>query len=104
MKRLLALIIAFIVVPTVVIAECSDTSKSIVLVNGILTETEKANRNLEKLRTELEGAGLHDFSIINGYNPTHLGGVGDSIQVISQKFGKPLPSFDRDTILRKVHR
>ena len=104
MKRLLALIIAFIVVPSVVIAECSDTSKSIVLVNGILTETEKANRNLEKLRTELEGAGLQDFSIINGYNPTHLGGVGDSIQVISQTFGKPLSSFDRDTILRKVHR
>src|SRR3989338_9964646 len=104
MKRLLTLIIAFIVFPSVVIAECSDTSKSIVLVNGILTETEKANRNLEKLRTELEGAGLQDFSIIKGYNPTRVGDVGDSIEVISQTFGKALSSFDRNTILRKVHR
>ena len=38
-----------------------------------------------------------------GYNPSHLAGLGDLVQIAAQSFGASVSSFDRDTILLQIH-
>ncbi|MCW9054868.1 MAG: hypothetical protein OQJ98_02720 [Candidatus Pacebacteria bacterium] len=42
-------------------------------------------------------------SFINGYNPSHLAGLGDAVQVVSQAMGSSVNSYDLKTILMQIH-
>ena len=101
MKQLSRVIfIALVLAPTCVFAKCTDTGFSVVYVNGILTTQSQAKDDLlllaQILGTSFEGEKL---DVYNGYNPSHLDGVGDILESVSQAFSEPISDYDFDSVL-----
>src|SRR3989344_1685855 len=102
MRKIIACTIIIFACPAVAVAACDMDGATIVFVNGVFTDSSKAKVN----RLELEKATERitpNVKVVNGFNPPHLAGLADAIQVISQAWGTPLSNYDRDTILRQVH-
>lgn len=100
----LLLICAFFSPAAVLASECSDSGFTLIFVNGILGTQFTA----EQSRNDLEGKISPFFDdepvvVRLGYNPSHLGGVGDLIEAVTQAFGKPVSKFDLNTILMQIH-
>ncbi|OGG66256.1 hypothetical protein A3D71_03975 [Candidatus Kaiserbacteria bacterium RIFCSPHIGHO2_02_FULL_55_20] len=80
---------------------------TIVYVNGILTSKEEADKDVFSLTKQFEKrSSLTDVSIINGYNPSHLGGGGDLYKSIQQALQRPtavvVQDYDLKTILMQI--
>ncbi len=104
---LIGALILITVIPQLSLAatqNCSETGVTILYINGILTSKLEAQKNLNKLQDRLgEDLGGEKVRIRLGYNPSHLGGVGDLVQAVTQGFGRPVSSYDLDTILMQIH-
>ncbi|QQG37940.1 MAG: hypothetical protein HYS26_00050 [Candidatus Kaiserbacteria bacterium] len=97
------LLILFVLSPALTYAgTCSTDGYTVVFVNGVLNDLEKAKRNKQELEGLLKKKNP-EVKVINGYNPSHLGGAGDLIQSISQAFNKSVSKFDLNTILMQIH-
>lgn len=84
-------------------AVCAEKGETVVYVNGILTNLVDAKNDLFKLKTEyLEKNNESDVHFINGYNPSHLAGLGDLVQSVFQAFGSSISDYDLHTILRQI--
>lgn len=98
-------LVAALTLPAVAGAlNCSDVGYTVMFVNGILnteSDADKSSRLLEsRLPKELN---KEPVKIILGYNPSHLGGVGDLTQSFFQAFNAPINSYDLNTILMQLH-
>ena len=99
-----AVFAAFICLSSIANAECSHDGFTVVYVNGIETTQEKAlsdtNRLLKRVGDTFKSESVQAFS---GYNQTHLAGLGDLLESVSQTFNAPISNYDRDTILNQIH-
>src|SRR5580693_4087639 len=104
MKRLYKVIlVALVLVPTCALAECNDTGFSVIYVNGILTTQEQAKNDSFRLG-QILGMTFNgeNVNIYNGYNPSHLDGVGDILESVSQAFSEPISDYDLDSVLTQT--
>lgn len=105
---LLSMIVVFASAAPVFVAGAEDVCQkegyTVVFVNGILTSRFDAGRYLKQLQAEFSeqhrGESLR-FSL--GYNESHLGGIGDVFQSVTQAFSKPISQHDLKTILMQIH-
>jgi len=75
-----------------------------VYVNGIFTTLTDAKADLKKLKAEYQSkTGDLVTEFINGYNPSHVGGLGDITHAAAQALDSSISRFDLDTILLQVH-
>src|SRR5689334_530437 len=71
--------------PAVSFAACTVNGASVVYVNGVFTSVAEARDDLNKLRTEYQNkTNDHSVDFFNGYNPSHLAGLGDIAQAAAQ--------------------
>ncbi len=90
--------------PFFVQAACLESGYTVVYVNGILNTREQAEQSSFALQQKLKSTYKGEQVIVKlGYNPSHVGGLGDLVQVAAQSFGTSVSSFDRDTILLQIH-
>ncbi len=107
MKRALSLVALTTVLgfPALLFADsCSTQGYSVFIVNGIFNTQEKADEGSDKLK-DLLGDSLNKeaLTVRSAYNPTHIAGLGDVVQAVTQAFNQPVSNFDRDTILHRIH-
>src|SRR3990167_11105119 len=101
--RYFTLVFLFLL-PNIVFAYCSEEGATVVYINGIFTSLNDAKSDLSELKYEYRTK-IKDYSVnfINGYNPSHLAGLGDLVQSAFQTFYSSASDFDRDTILLQIY-
>ena len=101
---LIIFLFSLIFLPIITFAACEANGSTIVYVNGILTSKREAQDDTYFLKTKFEEkTSRTDISFLNGYNQSHISGVGDLIESVSQSLGSPVSNYDRDTILLQIH-
>lgn len=88
---------------------CSVNGYSVIYINGILTDEERAKGDTKLLYREFQKE-FPEFLTVDdvklGYNASHLGGIGDIVKSIAQKMweleGKTKEDFDLLEIVRRV--
>jgi parallel beta-helix repeat protein len=105
MRRfILALILIYLVIPVSVFASCNPEGFTVVYVNGIFTEEEDAKIDERFFEYKFYSSGGNsDVTFQLGYNPSHIAGVGDLGQAVSQVLGSSMSDFDLKTILMQIH-
>jgi hypothetical protein len=91
--------------PNNIFAACSSDGYTIVYVNGINTKSEKDTQNdTQLLMTEfIKKSNLKDIQFLPGYNPSHIGGVGDIAETISQIYNNPISNYDLNNLLLRIY-
>ena len=104
MRYILFIFIAiFAVVPTSVFAICSETGATVVFVNGVLNSENDAKKSIDEFRKAFEEKfGTTNIKFILGYNPSHLAGIGDTVQSAAQMLNGSISDYDLNTILMKI--
>lgn len=104
MKKIAILFFSLLLFMPTTLAACGGIGSTVVYVNGIFTTLAKAKEDLAKLRAEFKNR-TEDYTVdfINGYNPSHLEGVGDLAQVTAQMMGRSMSDYDLNTILLQIH-
>src|SRR3989344_7210889 len=97
-------LVTFLLIPTLVSAACTEKGATVVYINGIFTSIDQARQDLENLQGQFYHS-TKDKSIdfINGYNPSHLAGLGDLAQSAAQMRGTSISDYDLTTILLQIH-
>jgi hypothetical protein len=106
MKYLISIAISFIfLLPGNIFAACSDDGYSVVYVNGINTKSEKDTKNDTDILSDNFSwySNLKNVQFFPAYNPSHLAGVGDIAETISQIYNNPVSDYDLKTILLKLY-
>src|SRR3989338_1228377 len=97
-------IIILVIFPIPAFAACSPDGATVVYINGIFTNLDDAKKDLRSLQTDFYKLDNdRNIKFINGYNPSHLAGVGDLIQSAFQTFFSSASDFYRDTILLQIY-
>ncbi|MEK7628191.1 MAG: hypothetical protein AAB421_02095 [Patescibacteria group bacterium] len=108
----LGILIFLLSTPLYIVASedtCSTNKETVVYINGIFTEYDKAKVDAEKIQAELwarvpQTTGLVPVKL--AHNPTHLGGIGDVLKSMLQKTweseGKTEEDFDLLTITKQL--
>ncbi len=92
------------VFPTLANAACVKEGATVVYINGVFTSLDGARQDLENLQgLYFKATNNRSINFINGYNPSHLAGLGDITQAASQTLNSSISSFDLNTILMQVH-
>src|SRR3989344_1682460 len=104
-KIVTAICVLFALNPTITFASsCLDWGYTIVFINGILNEEEKARKSADALQRLLGESFRSEPLVVRlGHNQSHLAGAADLIQSIAQTYDNPVSDFDRDSILRQIH-
>lgn len=80
---------------------------TVVYVNGIFATSSEASTDLTKLQSKyIEKTGDSKTKFINGFNPSHIGGIGDLLKSIEQAYqgeGSFITDTDLVTILLQIH-
>ena len=105
MKRTFSIALgAFLLLPNLAFAACSNEGYTVVFINGIFDTREQADADKlalkDKLSTELKNK-LVDVQL--AYNPTHLNGAGDLTQSLFQLYGSSISNYDLNTILLQMY-
>lgn len=105
-KKTIAILL-FSFFPFISFSACIDKESTVVFVNGINTTEQKAKDDLEKLKVKyLSQTKDKKVNFLNGYNPSHLEGVGDVLKVWFQNKttgGQYVEDYDLKTILLNLH-
>src|SRR3989344_394089 len=84
--------------------QCTERGYSIVFVNGVLNELDKALGNRDELKRKLGNTfNSEPLTVKLGHNPSHFAGLGDFAQSFTQMYDISISNYDRDTILRQIH-
>jgi len=93
--------------PHIAFALCSEQGTTVVYVNGVLTGFSEAKNDLLKLQNKYQSNYSEQTDFINGYNPSHLAGLGDWIKSVEQAYrgeGEvPVNDYDLQNILVQIH-
>ena len=85
-------------------ATCIQQGYTVIFVNGVLNDFEKAEDSKTELGRKIGGTfNGESVSIKLGHNQSHIAGLGDFAQSVGQIFDNPISYYDRDTILRQIH-
>jgi len=89
--------------PLVTHAACLEDGYTVEYINGISDTKLQADENRaalqEKLPQRLHG---QNITVKLAYNPSHLAGVGDVVQAISQMLFEPISDYDLHTVLQQM--
>ncbi len=106
MKRFLVVLFlfGFLLFPFIGFADCNKDGTTIIFINGIFGN-EAAATNDKKLLEDTFFRYTQDKNVkfINGFNPSHVGKIGDLIKAVMQAYGNQDLDFDLTTILNQVH-
>jgi hypothetical protein len=74
-------------------------------INGILTTETTAEQDKNTLRNYFNGNPHSPFptTFHNAFNPSHLAGLGDLAESVSQMYGNAISNYDLDNMLTKIH-
>ena len=90
--------------PNFTLAECKNNGFTVVYINGIFTSETQAKKDLLRLQTKYEEKrSISNVEFLNGYNESHIDGVGDLIKSITQAYGFGGLDYDLTNILRQVN-
>lgn len=90
--------------PSIALAACDADGATVVYVNGVFTNEKQARADARNLGIKyLNLTGDSKVNFINGYNPSHLAGLGDLAQAAAQIREKSISNYDRNTILLQIH-
>ena len=105
MVRIATFLFSFLFfLPTTAFAACVSTGTTVVYVNGVFTTETQARSDARSLKVAFERAtGDSSVKFINGYNPSHIGGLGDVTHSAAQALDSAISSFDLNTILLQIH-
>ncbi|MEK7601528.1 MAG: hypothetical protein AAB480_03300 [Patescibacteria group bacterium] len=105
MRKVFVFILLIVFLPNGVMAlGCSLNGYSVVFVNGVLNDQEKAQVGKAALEEKYKFLSKrNDVSFYLGHNQSHIAGLGDFAQSVGQIFDNPISYYDRDTILREMH-
>lgn len=105
MKFLGAIALAgLFLLPNFVWAACVSKGTTVVYVNGIFTTEAQARADAKNLNVEFARlTGDRSVNFINGYNPSHIAGLGDVTQAAAQALDSSISSYDLNTILLQIH-
>lgn len=87
-----------LLLPGLASAACSINDYSVIYINGVLTERKKAQAELQELAERFPEKTV---SFINGFNPSHIGGIGDFIKATQQAYQDP-GSYKEDFDLKNI--
>src|SRR3989344_4393481 len=78
-------LIFFLVFPHFVFAACTEAGATVVYVNGVFTTRSIAEEDLSRVRDKYRKyTNNYEIQFINGYNPSHLAGLGDIVTATAQ--------------------
>ena len=90
--------------PIFVLANCNKAGATVVFVNGIFGNEALAKLDKNNLRDKfLYYTQDKSVRFINGYNESHINGLGDLIKSVTQAYGNEGVDYDLTTILNQVH-
>ncbi|MEI7719614.1 MAG: hypothetical protein WCI89_00160 [bacterium] len=99
---------ALFTAPATAFARCGAQGYTVGYVNGVLTSRPEAEADkkalVEAYTARVEPNQQNPVTFINIYNPTHLAGVGDLAESVSQMFGAPISDFDFTVMLQDLYR
>lgn len=102
--RIFISVIVIVLFPSVAFASCNPFGVTAVYVNGILTNYSDAKKDLSALQVEyIKKTGDYSLKFTNGYNQSHLAGLGDLVESASQILNNPINSYDLNTILLQIY-
>lgn len=91
-------------VPVFSFANCSKTGTTIIFVNGIFGTQESAKVDKDLLEKRFKSyVNQNDVTFINGFNPTHVYGLGDLYNSIMDAYGINGVDYDLTNILLQAH-
>ena len=97
-------VIGLLICPNFVNAACIKEGATVVYINGVFTSLDGARQDLENLQgLYIKSTKDKSVKFINGYNPSHIGGLGDLTQAASQALNSSISSYDLNTILLQIH-
>src|SRR3989344_9700585 len=103
-RYIVKLTLFLFLLPAIASASCLKEGFTIVFVNGIFNTRQQADASVRTLSDYLgQEFNGEPLTVQTGYNPSHLAGLGDLVQVAVQSFGTSVSTFDRDTILLQIH-
>lgn len=106
-KKIFSISLLFLVPVFVQAASCLEQGVTVVYVNGIFSNQEKARQDLDRLKVEYNSrASGSNITFLNGFNPSHLAGAGDLVKTWFQDHSeqdKYISDYDLKTILLKLH-
>ncbi|MEO0084201.1 MAG: lamin tail domain-containing protein, partial [candidate division WOR-3 bacterium] len=83
---------------------CSPEGYSVFFINGIFTDKNNAENDRRKLDDYLPSRYNNEEIFVKKlHNPSHLGGLGDLTQTLSQMMEKPITDLDFKDILIDLH-
>ena len=94
-------LLTLLLLPTLAIAECKNSGTTVIYINGILTDKDAAKKDKDFLKSYWELN--NDINFINGFNQSHLAGLGDLIKSTIQAYGSASLDYDLTNILIQVH-
>ena len=98
-------ILALLLTPIFVFADCGKAGTTVVFTNGIWGDEISAKNNLKQLNREYSKRGfLDDVTFVNSYNQTHMLGFMDVINSITQAYGASGADYDLTNILLNLHK
>lgn len=97
-------LVSFFLLPNFVLAACVSNGATVVYINGIFTSEKEASADLDSLhRKYISRTGDLNTEFINGYNPSHIAGLGDIAEAAAQTLNSPISDFDLNTILLQIY-
>src|SRR3989344_8327279 len=99
--------LVILLLPATALAVCTENGATVVYVNGIFGDLRQAQSDLAKLEKYYKNkTGDTVTKFYNGYNPSHVEGVGDLLKSIMQAYqneGSFTSDTDLTTILLQIH-
>ena len=94
----------FIFFPFWAFADCKNVGYTTVYVNGIFTPSKDLVKKDQRLLEDNFSQYSHfkDVKFVTGYNPSHLAGAGDLIQVVFEMLGGSISDYDLKNILFNI--
>ena len=96
--------ITLLLLPVFAFADCSNKGYTIIYVNGIFTDKNIARLDKDSLKEKFKKITKNDtVNFINGYNSSHLGGIGDLLKSTIQAYKGGALDYDLENILTQIH-
>src|SRR3989338_10999714 len=96
--------ITLLLLPVFAFADCSNKGYTIIYVNGIITDKNIARLDKDSLKEKFKKITKNDtVNFINGYNSSHLGGIGDLLKSTIQAYKGGALDYDLENILTQIH-
>jgi hypothetical protein len=98
------LVVIIFLLPNFVYAACTASGATVIYVNGVFTSnTEAGDDTITLAKKYFLKTGDNSVNFYNGYNPSHLAGLGDITQTVAQMEGVSISDYDLNTILLQIY-